>query len=146
MPGDGLSNQCSDCRELFEQSIEAFTAKCTLDPSLRFLPQWPGTLEHLFPFLGQKHPAHASIFTFLTANKVLFDKQLQIASEGRPVYVHVLGQAMDRDRRNLRKDSKQSKLRDREPTRRQYLVIELGDNTIGPPNIAADTTARCAGI
>src|SRR3989442_13743391 len=97
MPGGGLSGQRSDCREFCEQSIEAFTTKSTLDSSLRFLPQRPCTPESLFPFLGQKHPAHASIFAFLTANKVLFDKQLQVAGEGRPVYVHVLSQAMDRD-------------------------------------------------
>jgi len=146
VPGGGLSGQRSDCREFCEQSIEALTTKSTLDPRLRFLPQRPGAPESLFPFLGQKHPAHASIFAFQTLNKVLFDKQLQVAGEGRPVYVHVLSQAMDRDRRNLGKDSKQPKLRGREPTRRQNLVIELSDHTIGPPNITADTASHCAGI
>ena len=52
---------------------------------------------------------HAPIFTFLTANEVLFDEQLQVACEGRPVHFHGLSQTMDRDRCNLGKGGKESK-------------------------------------
>src|SRR5215470_743521 len=101
MTGDGLLSQRPDRREFSEQTLEAFTTKRTLDARLRFLPERPGASERLLPFLGQIDLPRASIFAFLTLDQALLDEQFQVAREGRPVHIHDLGQAVDRDRRCL---------------------------------------------